>query len=51
VCVPVGVSVHIVCGFRAKTPEVIETLLGFDTQGDSDVISFHVYASWFSPPF
>jgi len=24
-----------------------------NTQGDSDVISFHlhVYASWFSPPF
>ena len=21
------------------------------TYGDSDVISFHIYASWFSPPF
>jgi len=20
------------------------------TKGDSDVISFHIYASWFSPP-
>ena len=20
------------------------------TQGDSDLISFHIYASWFSPP-
>ena len=20
-------------------------------QGDSDVISFHIYASWFSPPY
>jgi len=24
--------------------------LNFYTQGDSDVISFHIYASWFSPP-
>ena len=26
------------------------TRLGVYTQGDSDVISFHIYASWFSPP-